>query len=124
MLYASTRLSLTKALGSPLFTDSFFATSKADLTADSYATHLQGLAAPHPLSLREQELADLRAAENAASYEGSQTRKTHVGLGPGFSWSQEAEAAIVGLGRCTENTLIILVSIYFSGSWSAYASFF
>jgi twinfilin-like protein len=113
MLYASSRSSLVKSLGSSLFTDSIFATSKVDLTPDAYAAHLRHVAAPNPLSSREQELADLRAAENAAaSYEGSQARRTHVGTSPGFPWTQEAEDAVVDLVRRQEDFLLILVSFY------------
>ena len=114
MLYASSRSSLVKSLGSSLFTDSVFATSKADLTPDAYAAHLRHIAAPNPLSSREQELADLRTAENAAaSYEGSQARRTHIGTSPGFRWTQEAEDAVVDLARRTEDFLLILVSLFF-----------
>jgi twinfilin-like protein len=113
MLYASSRLSLVKNLGSSLFTDSIFATSKTDLTPDAYAAHLRHVAAPDPLSSREQELVDLRAAENAAaSYEGSQARRTHVGTSPGFRWTQDAEDAVVDLARRQEDFLLILVSFF------------
>ena len=40
MLYASTWLSPLKSLGSSLYTDSIFATSKADLTPEAYDAHL------------------------------------------------------------------------------------
>ncbi|KAF9532300.1 hypothetical protein CPB83DRAFT_670336 [Crepidotus variabilis] len=110
MLYASTRLPLLKALGSSQFTDSIFATSKADLTAESYEAHLRHVAAPNPLSSREKELADLKAAENAAaSYEGSSVRHGHYGGGPGFTWSSEAEDAIKDLGAKTEDYIVILI---------------
>lgn len=113
MLYASTRLSLIKSLGSSLFTDSVFATSKADLTPSAYVAHLRHAAAPTPFSSREQELADLRAAENAAaSYEGSRARETHVGTSPGFPWTQEAEDAVVNLARSQEDLLLILVGFH------------
>src|ERR1700709_560398 len=71
MLYASTRGSLLKSLGSTLFTDSIFATSKADLTPEAYAAHRRHLDAPKPLSTREREMADIRAAEATGTYEGS-----------------------------------------------------
>lgn len=111
MLYASTRLSLVKALGSSQFTDSIFATSKADLTAESYDAHLRHVAAPNPLSSREKELADLKAAENAAaSYEGSSARRGHYGTGTALNWSDEAEIAVKDLGSRNEDYLVILVS--------------
>ncbi|RXW18882.1 hypothetical protein EST38_g6968 [Candolleomyces aberdarensis] len=90
MLYASTRASLLKSLGSTLFTDSIFATNKQDLTPSAYLAHQRHQAAPKPLSSREQEIADLRVAENAAaSYE-------------------EAEQAIARLAQGDQYTIVIL----------------
>jgi len=110
MLYAATRSSLTKSLGSSVFTDSIFATSKQDLTPSAYEAHRKHVAAPHPLSAREQELSDLRAAENAAAtYEGSSVRTTHFGTGVGLAWSAEVENAFVELARNSQENAIILV---------------
>ena len=113
MLYASTRSSLTKSLGSTVFTDSLFATSKADLTPEAYEAYKRQQAAPKPLSAREQELADIKAAEREAgnSYEGSSARKNHIGQRVGLSWSSEAEDAVKGLGSRDDNRIVILVRI-------------
>lgn len=111
MLYAATRASLLKSLGSTLFADSIFATSKTDITGDSYAAHLRHMAAPKPLSSREQELADLRAAENTtASYEGSKGRANHIGTVVGLKWSSDVEDAIVELGRGDSSAVVLIVS--------------
>ena len=111
MLYASTRLSLLKSLGSSLFTDSLFATSKADLTPEAYDAHLRHVSAPDLLSAREQELADMREAENeAASYAGSRVRATHMGTGVGLNWSPEVEHAVTKLGEGTGCSIVIIVS--------------
>lgn len=112
MLYASSRASLLKSLGSTVFTDSIFATSKADLTADAYQAHLRHLAAPKPLSAREQEIADVRAAENtSASYEGSRARASHVAP-VGFKWAPEVEQAIVELVRSDSSAIVVMVSCF------------
>ncbi|KAL4065256.1 actin depolymerizing protein [Scleroderma citrinum] len=113
MLYASTRNSLTKSLGSTVFTDSLFATSKADVTPEAYAAHKRHLAAPKPLSAREQEIADIKAAEREAGvvYEGSRARQNHLGQGKvGYQWSSEAEDAVRRLGNSEGNHLVVLVS--------------
>jgi len=111
MLYASSRASLFKSLGSALFTDSIYATSKADLTSEAYQAHLQHLAAPKPLSARELEMADVRAAEtSSASYQGSRSRATHVGAGIGFKWTPEIEEAVTELGRGDNCAIIVFVS--------------
>ncbi|EIW85446.1 actin depolymerizing protein [Coniophora puteana RWD-64-598 SS2] len=110
MLYASTRSSLTKSLGSAVFTDSLFATSKDDLTADAYAAHKRSLAAPKPLSAREKEMEDIKAAEKQAgfSYEGSSARKNHIGTGHSFAWDPEAENAMKELGATETSRLVVL----------------
>lgn len=110
MLYASTRASLVKGLGASLFTDSIFATSKEDLTPDAYRAHKRHQAAPKPLSSREQELTDLRIAENtAATYEGSRARASHVGNPVGYQWSDDAQQAVSKLVEGEGCTLLILV---------------
>ncbi|TFK29820.1 actin depolymerizing protein [Coprinopsis marcescibilis] len=109
MLYASTRSNLLKSLGSALFVDSIFATSKLDITADAYTAHQQHIAAPKPLSSREKDLADLRVSENdAAGYAGSRARVNHIGTGVGLNWSDEAEHAVGSLAQDEKTNLVIL----------------
>lgn len=118
MLYASTRANLLKGLGSTLFTDSIFATTKNDLTPDAYQAHLRHQAAPKPLSSREQEIADLKIAENAAaSYEGSRSRASHVGTGVGLNWTPEAEQAIAQLAEGDQSAIVILVRTSLTLVW-------
>lgn len=109
-LYASTRSSLTKSLGSSVFTDTLFATHKADLTPEAYEAHKRHQAAPKPLSAREQEMANIKAAEREAgnSYEGSNARKNHIGQRVGLSWSLEAEDAVKGLGSQNNSRIVVL----------------
>jgi len=113
MLYASTRASLLKSLGSTPFIDAIYATSKSDLTPQAYAAHKKHIAAPKPLSAREQELADVRAAEREAGgggYDGSRARLSHVGTGVGLNWSGEVEEAVVKLGEGEGSEVIVIVS--------------
>ncbi|KAL0947472.1 hypothetical protein HGRIS_013577 [Hohenbuehelia grisea] len=112
MLYAATRSSLLRSLGSSTFTDSLFATSKDDLTPESYAAHLKHNAAPQPLSRREQEMADVRAAERAASegstYRGSRERQNPLGNGLGLGWVDDVERAVKELGSGEGSRLIVI----------------
>ncbi|KZT42030.1 actin depolymerizing protein [Sistotremastrum suecicum HHB10207 ss-3] len=111
MLYASTRASLARSLGSSYFAESIFATSKADLTASAYAAHLAHAASPQPLSAREQEMEDLRAAERASgtsSYAGSASRINHIGTGVGLPWSSEAEQALQSLTQQDQSHVVVL----------------
>ncbi|KAF8078071.1 hypothetical protein FPV67DRAFT_1463996 [Lyophyllum atratum] len=110
MLYASTRASLLKGIGSTLFTDAIFATSRADLTAEAYASHKRHISAPKPLSAREQEMADVRAAESGSTYEGSRTRASHLGTGVGLHWSQDLEEAVRQLGK-SEGSAVVVIEI-------------
>jgi len=111
MLYASTRNALTKSLGSAVFTDSLFATSKADVTPGAYAAHKRHQAAPQPLSVREQEIAEIKAAEReaSASYEGSRARQNHLGSREiGYVWVEEAREAVAALRAGEGSHLVIL----------------
>jgi twinfilin len=114
MLYAATRASLMKSLGSTAFTDSIFATSRADITPDAYTAHLKHQSAPQPLSKREQELADVRAAEREAGanpYQGSRARQNHLGSSQvGFQWTDEVEQALVTLRDGSGAALVVIVS--------------
>jgi twinfilin len=116
MLYASTRLALTRTLGSQHFTDSLFATSKSDLTPSAYRTHLAHLNAPKPLSAREREMADVLAAERVAG-RGSGPAVDHVGAastgsGVGLGWGEGVREALLELPTREENKgwLVLLVS--------------
>lgn len=112
MLYASTRSSLTKALGSAPFTDSVFATSKADLTPDAYAKHRASLAAPKPMSAREKEMEEIRAAEStSATYDGSRARTNHVTKEIGLGWPEDVENAVKELGYGEESKVVVIVSL-------------
>lgn len=111
MLYASSRSSLTKSLGSTQFSDSLFATTKADLTADAYAKHRASQAAPKPMSAREREMEEIKAAETkSATYNGSRDRVAHVSQEVGFSWIEEVDNAVRELGEGQDNKVIVLVS--------------
>ncbi|KAF7353635.1 Protein tyrosine kinase [Mycena venus] len=111
MLYASSRASLLKSLGSTLFSDSIFATSKADLTPEAYAAHRKHVMAPKPLSASEQEMADVRAAERQAGglsvYQGSRARTTHIGKTIGMPWAADLEDAVKDLSEGDDSVLVV-----------------
>jgi len=125
MLYASTRNSITKSLGSTHFTDSIFATSKNDVTGDAYARHLRSLAAPKPMSQREKELAEMAEAERQAAdaYQGSNARKSHLsGAVVGFIWSPEVEEALKQLA-VEESSKLLVVTVETPGETLRLVSF-
>ncbi|KAJ6500537.1 hypothetical protein C8R45DRAFT_978094 [Mycena sanguinolenta] len=109
MLYASSRTAL-KSLGASLFSDSIFATSKADLTPEAYAAHRRHVMAPKPLSASEQEMADVRAAERQAGgsvYQGSRARNTHMGNTVGMPWAADLQDAVKGLSEGDDSVLVV-----------------
>jgi len=109
MLYASTRNSVTKTLGATNFVDTIFATSKADLTPAGYAAHKRHLAAPKPMSAKEREMADIKAAEREAGslpYNANAVRQSPFGAGVGLKWSNDVEDAIRNLADATANHLV------------------
>jgi twinfilin-like protein len=110
MLYASSRASLTKALGAYRFTDAIFANGKDELTPEAYAEHRKHATAPLPMSARENEIAEIRAAESqqGQSFQGLSGRRSHVGTGIGLTWTREAESAVLGLSSLTEPRLVVL----------------
>ncbi|KAI0831510.1 actin depolymerizing protein [Trametes gibbosa] len=111
MLYAATRTTLTKNLGSAHFKDNIFATSKEDIGAEAYARHKRHVAAPPPMSAREKEMEAVKAAEREAggrNYEGSRARQSHVGQGVGMKWTDEALEAIRQLGATEDSRLVVL----------------
>jgi len=111
MLYAATRTSVTKSLGSTHFTDSIFATTKDDITPEAYAKHRLHLAAPQPMSAREKELADLAEAEKQSGvvYQG-RAAKVDLHRSPvGLKWSSEVTDALKELSIDGSSRLFVVV---------------
>ncbi|KAG0149895.1 hypothetical protein CROQUDRAFT_653206 [Cronartium quercuum f. sp. fusiforme G11] len=101
MLYASTRATISRQLGGTHFRESIFATSKQDLTPKGYLAHLASCDAKPPMTLRERELADIKAAESLSTLpSGTEARSSNVwgagggsNVGIGLKWSSEAQEA-------------------------------
>ncbi|OAV99144.1 hypothetical protein PTTG_02888 [Puccinia triticina 1-1 BBBD Race 1] len=103
MLYASTRATISRQLGDSNFKKSMFATTKDDLTPRGYLAHLASQKAQAPMTLRERELADIKAAEGAdSSSMGTTLRSSNVwGSGDntvnanlGLKWDEDAQKAL------------------------------
>ncbi|TGZ85499.1 actin depolymerizing protein [Ascodesmis nigricans] len=108
MLFASTRTTLTRELGSEKFGESIFATEKSELTAEGFRKHDAHMAKPAPLTEEEESLQTVRLAELEAS-QGTAGRKNHVSSGVAFPLSQEAIDALKGL--TLSNGFISLVQL-------------
>ncbi|KAH8150355.1 uncharacterized protein LAJ45_05566 [Morchella importuna] len=96
MLFASTRNTLLRELGTERFGESIFATVKEELTAEGFKRHDAHEAKPAPLTEEEMTMAAVKEAEYEASTSTS-ARKSHVSSGIKFPVSQEAIEALTNL---------------------------
>ncbi|EWC47040.1 hypothetical protein DRE_03802 [Drechslerella stenobrocha 248] len=106
MLFASTRNTLMRELGTDRFSESIFATTKAELTADGFKRHDAHVAKAAPLTEEEAALKGVKEAE-AEESRGTTARASHVSGGLAFPTS---EAALDALRRLptTPNGLVQL----------------
>ncbi|KAL2257977.1 hypothetical protein VTK26DRAFT_8893 [Humicola hyalothermophila] len=77
MLFASTRLTLVRELGSEHFRETFFATSPDELTPAGFEKHDAHTALEAPLTEEERSLGEVRRAEQEAGM-GTGTREIHL----------------------------------------------
>ena len=63
MLFASTRLSLVRELGTEHFGETIFATTPEELTAEGWRKHEKHIASENPLTEEERSLEGIKAAE-------------------------------------------------------------
>ncbi|KAL8281071.1 hypothetical protein RQP46_006429 [Phenoliferia psychrophenolica] len=101
MLYASTRATLSRSLGDSRIATAIFATSKADLTHAAYLSHLTHLSSDAPLTARESEMAEIRAAELAAGADASNANAGRPAWSGavGLAWTEEAKAVLEGFAQ-------------------------
>lgn len=128
MLFASTRNTLLRELGTEKFGESLFATRKEELTPEGFRKHdvheakygihysptrsmrcrgLTRVCRPAPLTEEEQTMQMVREAEYEAST-GTSSRKSHVSSGIKFPVSVEA---IEALSNLTSGGFITLVQL-------------
>lgn len=91
MLFASTRLTLARELGTENFTESFFTTVKEELSPAGWKRHEAHNEAANPLTEEEQNLVDIREAE--ASEVGG-TGRRGAGYGPQGGKKMDAEQGV------------------------------
>lgn len=77
MLFASTRLTLVRELGSEHFRETIFATTPAELTPAGFDRHDAHTAMEAPLTEEEQSLSQVKRAEQEAGA-GTGTREIHL----------------------------------------------
>ncbi|CAO3645336.1 unnamed protein product [Mucor hiemalis] len=113
MIYASTRATLTRELGDYRFSDSIYGTDKSEFTWDGYKKHLAHKAAEAPLTRREQELVEIKAAEaqTVSDYQGTTTRKAFT-PGIAFPLTEKAIEALSQLTKSKEERSSNFVSLH------------
>jgi len=111
MLFASTRLTLTRELGSEHFRETVFATSDEELSARGFEKHDAHARLEAPLTEEERSLGEVKRAEAEAG-SGTGTREIHLSKNLAMPVDQAAVAALKELGEeGAGKGLVMLVSL-------------
>lgn len=109
-LFAATRLTLVRELGTERFRETISATTKHELTAEGWRKHDKSGELKAPLTEEEQSLQNVKEAEAEAS-RGTTSRTSIVNAGRiSFPISEDALQALNGLPSGADN-LVQLVRV-------------
>ncbi|CCG81398.1 Putative uncharacterized protein [Taphrina deformans PYCC 5710] len=108
MMYASTRNTVSRELGSAKFSTSYFATTKDELTFSAYAKQELGTSAEAPLSEKEKDLKSVKEAEEEVN--NTQTKRAIASTGMSFPVSEPAQEALNVL-KTTSTSRVVSLSI-------------
>lgn len=97
MLYASTKATLKQEFGTASIKEELHATVPEDVSLDGYFRHKKNDAAPAPLTMAEEELAELRKTAVHTDYNVETRHQTLSSVA--FPVSDEAKQAITELGK-------------------------
>ena len=111
MLFASTRLTLVRELGTERFRETLFANTKQELTANGWHKHEKHGKVQAPLTNEEQTLQGVKEAE-AEVGRGTTSRNSHFSNGLAFPVSESALEALRALSNPSQDTLVQLVCWY------------
>lgn len=109
MLFASTRLTLTRELGTEHFRETILATTAAELSAKGFEKHDAHEKLEAPLTEEERSLTEVKKAEAEAG-SGTGTREIHLSKNLAMPVEKAAVAALQELGEGNQRGLVILVS--------------
>ena len=104
MLFASTRLTLTRDLGTERFRESLFVTELSELTKEGWAKHEASGELKAPLTEEEQTLQDIKEAE-AEAQGGTAGRKLETGAQFSLNLNSDARSALEAFNDAEENLL-------------------
>ena len=109
MLFASTRLTLTRELGTEKFREALFVTTKEELNADGWKKHDSHIGLQAPLTEEERTLKGMKDAEAEEGSRGTGARNSHVSSGLSFPVSDDAVEALKALAAGRDGALVQLV---------------
>ncbi|KAK3495236.1 uncharacterized protein B0T23DRAFT_412103 [Neurospora hispaniola] len=107
MLFASTRLTLVRELGSEHFRETIFATNAKELTSQGFEKHDAHTALDAPLTEEEKSLGEVKRAEQEAGA-GTSKREIHLGTHMAMPMGEDALAALKGLAEEGGEGLVML----------------
>ncbi|KAK3366419.1 hypothetical protein B0H63DRAFT_498167 [Podospora didyma] len=107
MLFASTRLTLVRELGSEHFRETIFATLASELSPAGFEKHDAHTALDAPLTEEERTLGEVRRTEQEAS-SGTGTREIHLSKSLAIPISDDGLAALKELAGNSGRDLVML----------------
>jgi twinfilin-like protein len=107
MLFASTRLTLVRELGSEHFADTIFATDADELSPRGFAKHDKHTVLEAPLTEEERTLGEVKRAEAEAGT-GTGVREIHLSKNMNMPIAADALAALSELARQEGSGLVML----------------
>jgi twinfilin len=108
MLFASTRLTLVRELGTEHFRETIFVTMPEELSEGGFQKHDAHTKLAAPLTEEERTLGEVKRAEQEAG-SGTGTREIHLSKNLNMPVSEDALAAIKAVGEDGGRTVTMLV---------------
>ncbi|KAJ2804279.1 Twinfilin-1 [Coemansia guatemalensis] len=109
MLYASTKASLTKALGESYFVDSMFGTTRKEFSPEGYQQHRRHVESTAPLTEREQEMIRIKDMESSViDAPTMDSRRSHVSQNA-YPLQDQAKEAMQNFANGTVNFVLLRV---------------
>lgn len=108
MLFASTRLTLVRELGSEHFRETIFATTANELSEGGFKKHDAHTQMAAPLTEEERTLGEVKRAEQEAG-SGTGTREIHLSKSLAMPVAEDALAALKELGQDGGRVVTMLV---------------
>jgi len=99
MLYAATRATLKKEFGNAQLKDELFGTVPGDVSLSGYKKHVQSQNAPKPMTMAEEELAEIRRTEVNADISVDTRHQTVQGVSFPLSSSARQELQRLKAGK-------------------------